>query len=148
VVNDALGALRIKLGHDRKLLQGEWQRCGGGLPDVRLRRRGQALRALHHPFTAPKIQDAETIDLDPANALSRAYDMVLNGSEIGGVPSASTARTSSRRCSACSASMRPRSARVRLPAGRAQVRRAAARRHRLRHRPHQRAHGRHRLDPT
>jgi aspartyl-tRNA synthetase len=40
--------------------------------------------ALHHPFTAPKLGDAATIDLDPANALSRAYDMVLNGSEIGG----------------------------------------------------------------
>jgi aspartyl-tRNA synthetase len=40
--------------------------------------------ALHHPFTAPSVDDAEVLKADPGNALSRAYDMVLNGSEIGG----------------------------------------------------------------
>jgi aspartyl-tRNA synthetase len=40
--------------------------------------------ALHHPFTAPRIDDPETLSADPGHAISRAYDMVLNGSEIGG----------------------------------------------------------------
>jgi aspartyl-tRNA synthetase len=85
VVNDALGALRLKLGHDRKLLQGEWQPLWVvDFPMFDYDAAAQRFVALHHPFTAPRIQDAETIDLDPANALSRAYDMVLNGSEIGG----------------------------------------------------------------
>ena len=85
VVNDALGALRIKLGHDCKLLQGEWQPLWVvDFPMFDYDAAAKRFVALHHPFTAPKAQDAETIDLDPANALSRAYDMVLNGSEIGG----------------------------------------------------------------
>ena len=85
VVNDALGALRLKLGHDLKLLQGEWQPLWVvDFPMFDYDTEAKRFVALHHPFTAPKIQDAETIDLDPANALSRAYDMVLNGSEIGG----------------------------------------------------------------
>jgi aspartyl-tRNA synthetase len=40
--------------------------------------------ALHHPFTAPSIDDVEALEKDPGKALSRAYDMVLNGNEIGG----------------------------------------------------------------
>jgi aspartyl-tRNA synthetase len=85
VVNDALGALRSKLGHDRKMLQGEWRPLWVvDFPMFDYDAEAKRFVALHHPFTAPKIQDAETIDLDPANALSRAYDMVLNGSEIGG----------------------------------------------------------------
>jgi aspartyl-tRNA synthetase len=40
--------------------------------------------ALHHPFTSPKIEDLGRVDIDPANVKARAYDMVLNGSEIGG----------------------------------------------------------------
>jgi aspartyl-tRNA synthetase len=85
VVNDALGALRIKLGHDLKLLQGEWQPLWVvDFPMFDYDAEAKRFVALHHPFTAPKVQNAETIDLDPANALSRAYDMVLNGSEIGG----------------------------------------------------------------
>ena len=85
VVNDALGALRSKLGHDRKLLQGDWRPLWVvDFPMFDYDAEARRFVALHHPFTAPKSQDAETIDLDPANALSRAYDMVLNGSEIGG----------------------------------------------------------------
>jgi len=85
VVNDALGALRIKLGHDLKLLQGEWQPLWVvDFPMFDYDADAKRFVALHHPFTAPKIQDAETVDIDPINALSRAYDMVLNGSEIGG----------------------------------------------------------------
>ncbi len=85
VVNDALGALRIKLGHDRQLLQGEWKPLWVvDFPMFDYDAEAKRFVALHHPFTAPKVADAATVDLDPANALSRAYDMVLNGSEIGG----------------------------------------------------------------
>jgi len=85
VVNDALGALRIKLGHDRQLLQGEWKPLWVvDFPMFDYDAEAKRFVALHHPFTAPKAADAATVDLDPANALSRAYDMVLNGSEIGG----------------------------------------------------------------
>jgi aspartyl-tRNA synthetase len=85
VVNDALGALRIKLGHDLHLLHGEWQPLWVvDFPMFEYDAEAKRFVALHHPFTAPKIKDAETVDIDPANALSRAYDMVLNGSEIGG----------------------------------------------------------------
>ena len=45
---------------------------------------GKRWTALHHPFTAPSIDDADALKADPGKALSRAYDMVLNGSEIGG----------------------------------------------------------------
>jgi aspartyl-tRNA synthetase len=85
VVNDALGALRLKLGHDLQLLTGEWKPLWVvDFPMFEFDAEARRWVALHHPFTAPKPTNAETVDLDPANALSRAYDMVLNGSEIGG----------------------------------------------------------------
>ncbi len=83
IVCDALGALRIKVGHDLKLLTREWAPMWvvdfpmfEELPDG-------SLTAIHHPFTAPSCTPAE-LAADPANALSRAYDMVLNGTELGG----------------------------------------------------------------
>ena len=85
VVNDALGALRIKLGHDRGLVSSEWKPLWVvDFPMFEYDADAKRWVALHHPFTAPKTESAETVDIDPANALSRAYDMVLNGSEIGG----------------------------------------------------------------
>jgi aspartyl-tRNA synthetase len=85
VVNDALGALRVKIGHEKGYAQAGWKPLWVvDFPMFDYDAEGRRFVALHHPFTAPKAQDAETIDLDPANALSRAYDMVLNGSEIGG----------------------------------------------------------------
>jgi aspartyl-tRNA synthetase len=85
VVNDALGALRIRLGHDRGLVSSEWKPLWVvDFPMFEYDADAKRWVALHHPFTAPRIQDTETVDIDPANALSRAYDMVLNGSEIGG----------------------------------------------------------------
>ena len=85
VVSDALGALRLKLGHDRGLVASGWAPLWVvDFPMFDYDAEAKRFVALHHPFTAPKMQDAETLDLDPANALSRAYDMVLNGSEIGG----------------------------------------------------------------
>ena len=83
VVSDALGALRVKLGHDLNLLTHDWaplwvvdfpmfEDAGDG-----------HVAALHHPFTAPTV-DPESLKANPLDALSRAYDMVLNGTELGG----------------------------------------------------------------
>ena len=85
VVNDALGALRVKLGEDRGLIREGWAPLW--VVDFPMfERESEAARwtALHHPFTAPAVDDADALRADPGNALSRAYDMVLNGSEIGG----------------------------------------------------------------
>lgn len=83
VVNEALGALRVKIGLDLNMLTTKWapmwvidfpmfeETSDGGLT------------AIHHPFTAPSCTPEE-LKADPANALSRAYDMVLNGCELGG----------------------------------------------------------------
>lgn len=85
VVNDAMGALRVRLAEDQGLVRGGWQPLWiVDFPmfeyDPELRR----YKALHHPFTSPTADAEDTVDSDPANALSRAYDMVLNGSELGG----------------------------------------------------------------
>ncbi len=82
VVNEALGALRVKLGHDLDRIEGDWAPCW--VVDFPMFEEDDAgkLHALHHPFTAPV--SAEELDTKPAEALSRAYDMVLNGTELGG----------------------------------------------------------------
>jgi len=83
VVSDALGALRVKLGHDLGLLTHEWAPLWVvDFPMFEDAGEGQ-VAALHHPFTAPTV-DAETLKARPLDALSRAYDMVLNGTELGG----------------------------------------------------------------
>ncbi|MEE8464118.1 MAG: aspartate--tRNA ligase, partial [Gammaproteobacteria bacterium] len=85
VVNDALGALREKLGHDLGLVEEGWRPLW--VVDFPLFERDAEdarWNALHHPFTAPANTDPEALKADPGNALSRAYDMVLNGSEVGG----------------------------------------------------------------
>lgn len=84
IVNDALGALRDKLAADLDLLQGEWAPLWVvDFPMFEWSPEDKRWAALHHPFTAPS-GDAESLQQDPGKALSRAYDMVLNGSEIGG----------------------------------------------------------------
>lgn len=84
VVNEALGALRVKLGHDLGLIQGEWAPLWVvDFPMFEWDDKEQRWFALHHPFTAPKCGLAE-LRADPGQAISRAYDMVLNGTEIGG----------------------------------------------------------------
>ena len=82
-VTDAMGALRLKLGEDFDLLQGEWKPLW--VVDFPMFEEvdGQ-FYALHHPFTAPRNQDIDALKADPAQALSNAYDMVLNGVELGG----------------------------------------------------------------
>ncbi|WP_405232080.1 aspartate--tRNA ligase [Lentisalinibacter salinarum] len=85
VVNDALGALRVKLGEDRGLVEAGWRPLWVVEFPMFERDPGTGrLDPLHHPFTAPSISDADALRKDPDHALSRAYDMVLNGSEIGG----------------------------------------------------------------
>ncbi len=85
IVNDALGALRCKVGEDRGLVADGWAPLW--VVDFPMFERDKTTKrwtSLHHPFTAPSIDDAEALKADPGQALSRAYDMVLNGSEIGG----------------------------------------------------------------
>ncbi len=85
VVNDALGALRVRVGQDRGLVADGWAPLW--VVDFPMFERDKTTKrwtALHHPFTAPSVNDAEALRKDPGGALSRAYDMVLNGSEIGG----------------------------------------------------------------
>ncbi|PAU80590.1 aspartate--tRNA ligase [Halovibrio salipaludis] len=82
VVDEALGALRVRLGHDLGMVEGEWAPCWVvDFPMFEEDDDGK-LHALHHPFTAPV--SAEELQNNPAGALSRAYDMVLNGTELGG----------------------------------------------------------------
>jgi aspartyl-tRNA synthetase len=83
VVSDALGALRVKLGHDLNLLTHEWAPLWVvDFPMFEDVGDGQ-VAALHHPFTAPTA-DPASLKTNPTEALSRAYDMVLNGTELGG----------------------------------------------------------------
>ncbi|MCK2044121.1 aspartate--tRNA ligase [Chromohalobacter sp. TMW 2.2308] len=83
IVNEALGALRVKLGEDLDLYTQEWAPLWVvDFPMFEADDTGR-LAALHHPFTAPS-SSPEAFKADPANALSRAYDMVLNGTELGG----------------------------------------------------------------
>ena len=85
VVNDALGALRVKIGEDRGLVAEGWSPLWVvDFPMFEKDDRTGRWTALHHPFTSPSTEDAEVLKADPGNTLSRAYDMVLNGSEIGG----------------------------------------------------------------
>ena len=82
VVNEALGALRDKLGHDRNLIEGTWSPLWV-IDFPMFEYKDSRWHALHHPFTAPQ-ESVEEVVKEPGKALSRAYDMVLNGFEIGG----------------------------------------------------------------
>ncbi len=85
VVNDALGALRIKIGHDLNLFKGDWAPLWVvNFPMFEWDATERRWNALHHPFTAPRTEDPEEVRANPQQCLSRAYDMVLNGTEIGG----------------------------------------------------------------
>lgn len=85
VVNDALAALRVKLGHDRGLVEGGWRPVWVvDFPMFAYNEITKRWESLHHPFTAPTESDPERLLSQPGDCLSRAYDMVLNGIEIGG----------------------------------------------------------------
>ncbi|MGI9265589.1 MAG: aspartate--tRNA ligase [Gammaproteobacteria bacterium] len=84
-VNDALGALRERLGHDLNLVEEGWRPLWVvDFPMFEKDKEGQRWMALHHPFTAPRCDTPDALTADPGGMLSRAYDVVLNGSEIGG----------------------------------------------------------------
>ncbi|PVV26535.1 MAG: aspartate--tRNA ligase [gamma proteobacterium symbiont of Ctena orbiculata] len=85
VVNESLGALRVKLGHDLELLQGEWQPLWVvDFPMFEWDEQHDRWTPLHHPFTSPKLDQLEVLENDPGACKSRAYDMVMNGVELGG----------------------------------------------------------------
>jgi aspartyl-tRNA synthetase len=85
VVNDSLGALRVQLGHDQGLVAAGWRPVWVvDFPMFDWDPAEKRFSALHHPFTAPSVDDPVDLESAPVNALSRAYDLVLNGSEVGG----------------------------------------------------------------
>ncbi|MCF6363059.1 MAG: aspartate--tRNA ligase [Gammaproteobacteria bacterium] len=85
IVNEALGALRVKLGHDRELVERGWRPLWVvDFPMFERDLKAGRWTALHHPFTAPREEDIERLESNPGDCLSRAYDMVLNGTEVGG----------------------------------------------------------------
>ncbi len=85
VVNDAIGALRARVGLDRGLLEGEWKPAWVvDFPMFEYNEETRSWGARHHPFTAPKDGHEEIFATDPGTALSKAYDVVLNGWELGG----------------------------------------------------------------
>ncbi|GAB0151873.1 aspartate--tRNA ligase [Marinobacterium sp. BA1] len=83
VVNEALGALRIKVGEDMNLIEREWAPLWVVDFPMFEENSDGSMTALHHPFTSPSCSPEELI-AEPEGKLSRAYDMVLNGTELGG----------------------------------------------------------------
>jgi len=85
VVNDALGALRVRLGHDLGRVAAGWQPLWViDWPMFEYDAEEKRWQALHHPFTAPAVANTQALLNAPGEALSKAYDLVLNGTEIGG----------------------------------------------------------------
>ncbi len=85
VINDALGALRVRIGTDLGLLTNEWAPLWVvNFPMFKWDEDKQHWNALHHPFTAPDVDDPAVIRNNPENCMSLAYDMIINGMEIGG----------------------------------------------------------------
>ncbi|NOZ53678.1 MAG: aspartate--tRNA ligase [Gammaproteobacteria bacterium] len=85
IVSESLGALRVKVGEDLGLLEPGWRPLWVvDFPMFEWDEGEKRWFALHHPFTAPREADIDKLDNNPGDCLSRAYDMVLNGSEIGG----------------------------------------------------------------
>lgn len=85
IVNDAMGALRIQIGKDLDMLTCEWAPLWVvDFPMFEFDEKDGRWYSVHHPFTAPKTDDLSELDNNPGGVLSRAYDMVLNGTELGG----------------------------------------------------------------
>ena len=85
VVSDALGALRLKVAQDRSLVADGFRPLWVvDFPMFEWDADARRWAAMHHPFTSPQTDDPAQLRADPGAALARAYDMVLNGSEIGG----------------------------------------------------------------
>jgi len=85
IVNESLGALRVKLGHDRGMVEHGWQPLWVvDFPMFEYDEKAKRWASLHHPFTSPKEEHLDLLDSDPEACHSRAYDMILNGTEVGG----------------------------------------------------------------
>jgi len=85
IVNDALGSLRSKLGYDLNLLKNKWAPVWIiDFPMFEYNNEEKRWESLHHPFTSPNTDDIESVKKDPGGAISRAYDLVMNGIELGG----------------------------------------------------------------
>ena len=85
VVNDALGNLRVKLGHDLGLIEEGWRPMWVvDFPMFEWNKDEKRWDPMHHPFTSPANLDPRALEAAPGEAVAKAYDMVLNGSEIGG----------------------------------------------------------------
>ena len=148
VVNESLNALRSALGRDRNLLQGEWAPLW--VVDFPLLEAlpGGGWTPLHHPFTSPRDASAAALRAAPGEAIARAYDIVLNGYEVGGGSvRIHDPELQSTMFDLLGIGERGGRAQVRLLADGARLRRAAARRHRVRRRPARDADGRHRQHP-
>jgi aspartyl-tRNA synthetase len=85
IVSDALGALRLKVGQDLKMVAAGWRPLWVvDFPMFEWDEDAKRWQAMHHPFTSPANLDREALAASPGEAIAKAYDMVLNGSEIGG----------------------------------------------------------------
>ncbi len=90
VVNDAIGALRVKVGHSefgkaRGLIEGQWKPLWVvDFPMFEFDDDAQRWNAVHHPFTSPKDGHEDWLETDPGRCIAKAYDAVLNGIELGG----------------------------------------------------------------
>jgi aspartyl-tRNA synthetase len=85
IVNDALGALRTKIGHEKGLAASGWKPLWVvDFPMFEYDEEEKRWAAMHHPFTSPKDGHEQRLESDPGGALAKAYDVVLNGWEIGG----------------------------------------------------------------
>ncbi len=85
IVNEAMGALRVKLGHEKGLAQGEWKPLWViDFPMFEYDEEEERYTACHHPFTAPKDEHIEQLITNPGLCTAKAYDLVLNGWELGG----------------------------------------------------------------
>ncbi len=85
IANESMGALRLKIGHEKGLASGEWKPLWViDFPMFEYDDEADRYVACHHPFTAPKDEHVEHLATNPAKCLAKAYDMVLNGWELGG----------------------------------------------------------------
>ena len=85
IVNESLGALRVKIGQDLDLIEPGWRPLWViDFPMFERNEDENRWQALHHPFTSPADSHEDLLETDPGKALSKAFDMILNGSEIGG----------------------------------------------------------------
>jgi aspartyl-tRNA synthetase len=85
VVNDSLGALRVKIGHEKGFVEKGWRPAWViDFPMFEYDEEAKRWAAMHHPFTAPKDGHDDYLATDPGKAVAKAYDMILNGWEIGG----------------------------------------------------------------